>query len=74
MQIALLFPGQGSQTPDMRDVVSEVLPELADRAVEEVGADPFERVADGTQFAQPALYCASVALWARGGSPRGGAS
>jgi [acyl-carrier-protein] S-malonyltransferase len=70
MQIALLFPGQGSQTPDMRDVVSEVLPELADRAVEEVGADPFERVADGTQFAQPALYCASVALWARGGSPR----
>ena len=70
MPIALLFPGQGSQTDDMRDVVSEALPELVERAAHEVGEDPFERVGDGTQFAQPALYCASVALWARAGSPR----
>jgi [acyl-carrier-protein] S-malonyltransferase len=69
MPTALLFPGQGSQTADMRDVVLEVSPELLERAVEAVGEDPFERVADGTRFAQPALYCASVALWVRAGSP-----
>src|SRR5215216_2724519 len=70
MPTALLFPGQGSQTADMREAVDDVLPELAQRAAEEVGDDPFERVADGTQFAQPALYCASIALWVRAGSPR----
>jgi malonyl CoA-acyl carrier protein transacylase len=69
MPTALLFPGQGSQTTDMRDVVLEVSPELLERAVEAVGEDPFERVADGTRFAQPALYCASVALWIRAGAP-----
>ncbi len=69
MPTALLFPGQGSQTRDMRDVVLEVSPELLERAVEAVGEDPFERVADGTRFAQPALYCASMALWMRAGSP-----
>jgi malonyl CoA-acyl carrier protein transacylase len=70
MPTSLLFPGQGSQTDDMRDVVSDALPELADRAAHEVGEDPFERVGGGTQFAQPALYCASVALWVLAGSPR----
>ena len=68
MPTALLFPGQGSQTPDMRDAVDEVLPELAERASNEVGEDPFERIGDGTHYAQPALYCASVALWVRAGS------
>ena len=70
MQTALLFPGQGSQTSDMRDLVDEVMPDLSRHATEEIGDDPFERVDDGTRFAQPALYCASVALWARAGSPR----
>jgi [acyl-carrier-protein] S-malonyltransferase len=70
MPTALLFPGQGSQTADMRELVNESLPELIERAAHEVGEDPFERVGDGTRFAQPALYCASVALWVRGGSPR----
>lgn len=69
MPTALLFPGQGSQTADMRDVVLDVSPRLLERAVEAVGEDPFERVGDGTRFAQPALYCASVALWLRAGSP-----
>jgi [acyl-carrier-protein] S-malonyltransferase len=69
MPTALLFPGQGSQTKDMRDIVVDVSPELLGRAVEAVGEDPFERVADGTRFAQPALYCASIALWIRAGSP-----
>ena len=69
MRTALLFPGQGSQTAYMRDVVREAFPELLGLAVEAVGEDPFERVADGTRFAQPALYCASVSLWIRAGSP-----
>jgi [acyl-carrier-protein] S-malonyltransferase len=70
MPTAFLFPGQGSQTPEMRDVVEESCPELLERAAHAVGEDPFERVSEGTKFAQPALYCASVALWQRAGSPR----
>jgi malonyl CoA-acyl carrier protein transacylase len=54
----------------MREVVEESCPELLERAAHAVGEDPFERVSDGTRFAQPALYCASVALWKRTGSPR----
>jgi len=69
MPTALLFPGQGSQTADMRQLVRDVFPELLERAVDAVGEDPFDRVGDGTRFAQPALYCASVALWTRAGSP-----
>jgi [acyl-carrier-protein] S-malonyltransferase len=69
MPTALLFPGQGSQTADMRAVVDEACPELAERAADAVGEDPFARVGDGTRFAQPALYCASVALWIRAREP-----
>lgn len=70
MPTALLFPGQGSQTDDMREVVAEATPELLERAADAVGEDPFERVGEGTRFAQPALYCASIALWVRAGSPQ----
>jgi [acyl-carrier-protein] S-malonyltransferase len=69
MRTALLFPGQGSQTPDMREMVEAFRPDLLDSAMAEVGEDPFSRVDDGTRFAQPALYCASVALWTEGGRP-----
>src|SRR5947209_19513602 len=68
---AILFPGQGSQTSEMRDTVKAVRPELLDAAVEAVGADPFERVGDGTQFAQPAIFCASLAGWEALGRPLG---
>jgi [acyl-carrier-protein] S-malonyltransferase len=64
---ALLFPGQGSQTSDMRDVVAEYRPDLLERSRMLVGEDPFDRVNDGTRFAQPALYCASLACWERSG-------
>ncbi|HKG39062.1 MAG TPA: ACP S-malonyltransferase [Conexibacter sp.] len=57
---ALLFPGQGSQTAEMRDEVAAVRPDLLALACEVVGDDPFARVDDGTRFAQPAIYCASV--------------
>jgi [acyl-carrier-protein] S-malonyltransferase len=61
--IALLFPGQGSQTPDMRDDVARELPDLLDRCIELVGEDPFPRVDESTRFQQPAIFCASMAGW-----------
>jgi [acyl-carrier-protein] S-malonyltransferase len=58
--IALLFPGQGSQTAEMRDEVAAARPDLLALACEVAGDDPFLRVDDGTRYAQPAIYCASV--------------
>jgi [acyl-carrier-protein] S-malonyltransferase len=68
---AILFPGQGSQTPEMRDTVAEVRPDLLALASEVVGEDPFARVEDGTKFAQPAIFCASLAGWEALGRPAG---
>jgi malonyl CoA-acyl carrier protein transacylase len=68
---AILFPGQGSQTDDMRDDVESTRPELLDMANAAVGEDPFPRAGDGTNFAQPAIFCASLAGWHRLGRPRG---
>lgn len=69
MRTALLFPGQGSQIPGMRDLVEASRPDLLELAIAESGEDPFPRVEDGTRFAQPALYCASIALWTGAGRP-----
>jgi [acyl-carrier-protein] S-malonyltransferase len=66
---AILFPGQGSQTPEMRELVARVRPELLDMAVEAVGDDPFPRADEGTNFAQPAIFCASLAGWEVLGRP-----
>ena len=63
--IALLFPGQGSQTPDMRDDVARALPDLLEQCIELVGEDPFERVDESTRFAQPAIFCAGIAGWTK---------
>jgi [acyl-carrier-protein] S-malonyltransferase len=59
--IALLFPGQGSQTPDMRDLVERHRPDLLELARAEVGDDLFERADEGTRWAQPAIFCAALA-------------
>jgi [acyl-carrier-protein] S-malonyltransferase len=61
LQAALLFPGQGSQSEDMRETVERHRPDLLEIAFEEVGPDLFERAADGTRWAQPAIYCAALA-------------
>jgi malonyl CoA-acyl carrier protein transacylase len=68
---AILFPGQGSQTDEMRDVVARAHPELLDLVTEIVAEDPFPRVAEGTNFAQPAIFCASIAGWRALGCPEG---
>src|SRR5215210_4439244 len=61
---ALLFPGQGSQTADMRENVARHRPDLLELAEREVGADVFERATEGTRWAQPAIYCAALAGFA----------
>jgi [acyl-carrier-protein] S-malonyltransferase len=59
----VLFPGQGSQTPEMRDLVAERAPDLLERCIALVGEDPFPRASESTRFAQPAIFCASLAGW-----------
>lgn len=49
----------------MRDVVAEARPDLLELALELVGEDPFELVSEGTRYAQPAIYCASIVGWER---------
>ena len=57
----MLFPGQGSQTADMLDQVQAQRPDLLELARSEVSDDLFERAADGTRWAQPAIFCAALA-------------
>lgn len=63
MPTAILFPGQGSQTPEMRDRVAELRPDLLELVTECVGEDPFPRADEDTRFAQPAILVASLANW-----------
>jgi malonyl CoA-acyl carrier protein transacylase len=55
----------------MRVTVERFRPDLLEGAVQAVGEDPFARVGDGTQFAQPAIFCASLAGWEALGRPDG---
>jgi [acyl-carrier-protein] S-malonyltransferase len=66
-----LFPGQGSQTPEMREDVERDRPDLLELVTEIVGEDPFPRAEEGTNYAQPAIFCASLAGWDRLGRPQG---
>jgi malonyl CoA-acyl carrier protein transacylase len=68
---AILFPGQGSQTSDMRDTVAAARPDLLALAAEIVGEDPFGRAEEGTRYAQPAIFCASISGWEALGRPMG---
>jgi [acyl-carrier-protein] S-malonyltransferase len=62
-QTAALFPGQGSHTPEMRDLVAQRAPDLLEHCSALVGEDPFPRAGESTRFAQPAIFCASLAGW-----------
>ena len=68
-ETALLFPGQGSQTSTMAAVSAAQRPDLVEQARAELGADPFEAIAEGTHFAQPALFIAGLAHWKAAGEP-----
>ena len=56
----MLFPGQGSQTADMREQVERHRPDLLELARAEVSDDLFERAGEGTRWAQPAIFCAAL--------------
>jgi [acyl-carrier-protein] S-malonyltransferase len=66
---AILFPGQGVGDASSRELVADLRPDLLDLATELVGEDPFERMSEGTAYAQPAVYCASIAGYERLGHP-----
>ena len=66
---AVLFPGQGVGDTSSRELVAAVRPDLLELATELVGVDPFERMSEGTAYAQPAVYCASIAGYERLGRP-----
>jgi [acyl-carrier-protein] S-malonyltransferase len=66
---AVLFPGQGVGDPSSRELVTEHRPDLLDLATELIAEDPFERMPEGTAYAQPAVYCASIAGYERLGRP-----
>jgi [acyl-carrier-protein] S-malonyltransferase len=63
--LAVLFPGQGSQSRDMREQVERWQPDLVPLAAAAAGADPFEHAEESTRYAQPAIFCASLAAWRR---------
>jgi [acyl-carrier-protein] S-malonyltransferase len=67
--LALLFPGQGVGDAGDRELVAEQRPDLLELACELVGDDPFARFGDGTRFAQPVVYCASLAGFEALGRP-----
>jgi [acyl-carrier-protein] S-malonyltransferase len=71
MTTAILFPGQGSQTSEMHEDVTRVRPDLLELATAIVGTDPFLKVDEGTAYAQPAIFVASLAGWHAMGEPEG---
>ena len=67
--LALLFPGQGVDPGETRDSVHDLRPDLYATAAKVCGADPFAHLAEGTSFAQPAIYCASLTIYEQMGRP-----
>ena len=47
----------------MRDVVADVRPDLLTAVIDLVGEDPFPLVDESTRYAQPAIFCTSLAGW-----------
>ena len=72
-QLAFIFPGQGSQSPGMLAELAAVHPVILEtfaEASEGAGADLWQISQDNpddrlnqTEFTQPALLAADIALW-----------
>src|SRR3954470_16012270 len=60
---AVLFPGQGSLTPDSGEHARAMCPRLVEIATELLGDDPFKFAHERTDYAQPAIFLASMAGW-----------
>ena len=64
--IAGLFPGQGSQHGDLRERVERVVPGAVRALHRARGRGSASRACgESTRFAQPAIFCASIAGWMR---------
>lgn len=71
MRIAVIFPGQGSQVVGMTSELAEIYPEIRDtftEASDALGEDLWaicqdEEKLNQTQYTQPALLTASIAIW-----------
>lgn len=71
MRIAVIFPGQGSQVVGMMSELAEIYPEIRDtftEASDALGEDLWaicqdEDKLNQTQYTQPALLTASIAIW-----------
>ena len=68
--IALLFPGQGSHAEGMEEPYRGH--PLMERGLELLGYNPFDGLAEGTRYQQPALFLCSVAAWDAGARSRRG--
>jgi [acyl-carrier-protein] S-malonyltransferase len=66
---AVLFPGQGVGRPDDAAGVRAERPDLEQLARDLVGSNPIARIGDGTRYAQPAIYCISLASFSGLGRP-----
>lgn len=53
----------------MGTAARSTVPELFELACQLVGEDPFDRAVEGTRFAQPAIFCASISAWEVAGRP-----
>ena len=70
-RIAVIFPGQGSQVVGMTSELAEIYPEILDTFTEAsaaLGEDLWaicqnEEKLNQTQYTQPALLTASIAIW-----------
>ncbi|MGA2469922.1 MAG: ACP S-malonyltransferase [Solirubrobacteraceae bacterium] len=60
---ALIFPGQGSHSEGMADEFRNT--PTIERGLALLDYDPFERIAEGTRYQQPAVFLVSVAQWER---------
>jgi malonyl CoA-acyl carrier protein transacylase len=49
----------------MRELVAGARPDLLEAVLGLTGEDPFARVEESTRYAQPAIFCASLAGWTR---------
>src|SRR5918995_2514780 len=70
MRVAALFPGQGSHVENLTETLARLRPDLLELAHAELGDNVFERAADSSAYAQPAIYCASLAGWSLLGPKR----
>lgn len=62
---AAIFPGQGVPTAGLRAIVEAGDPALLRQAESSLGGDIFARADESTRYAQPAIFCADLALWGR---------